>query len=41
MSDNTIFQSPFSARYASKEMQHLFSNEKKIPDLEKALDCIS
>ena len=30
MSDNTIFQSPFSARYASKEMQHLFSNEKKF-----------
>lgn len=28
--DHTTFQSPFSARYASKEMQRLFSEQKKF-----------
>ena len=30
MSDYTIYESPFSARYASREMQNLFSAEKKF-----------
>lgn len=30
MADNSIYQSPLSARYASKEMQHIFSNDKKF-----------
>lgn len=30
MTDQTIYQSPLSARYASREMQHIFSNEKKF-----------
>jgi adenylosuccinate lyase len=30
MADNSIYNSPLSARYASKEMQQLFSNDKKF-----------
>ena len=30
MTDYSIYQSPFSTRYASKEMQNLFSAEKKF-----------
>lgn len=30
MADTSIYQSPLSARYASKEMQHIFSNDKKF-----------
>ena len=37
---NDRYQSPLSERYASKEMQYIFSGEK-IPDLEKIMDRIS
>ena len=35
---NDTYQSPLAQRYASKEMQALFSNDKKVPHLEKAVD---
>lgn len=30
MTDNTIYQNPLSTRYASEEMQHAFSDEKRF-----------
>ena len=33
------YQSPLSERYASKEMQYIFSPDKKFKDLEKTVDC--
>ena len=30
MADTSIYQSPLSQRYASREMQALFSNDKKF-----------
>ena len=33
------YTSPLSERYASKEMQYIFSQDNKIPHLEKTLDC--
>ena len=33
------YTSPLSERYASKEMQYIFSQDYEIYHLEKALDC--
>ena len=35
------YTSPLSERYASKEMQYIFSQDIKVPYLEKIMDCIS
>ena len=39
MSDHDRYVSPLSERYASKEMQYIFSPDMKFKYLEKALDC--
>ena len=30
MADNSVYESPLNTRYASKEMQHIFSNDTKF-----------
>ena len=34
------YTSPLSERYASKEMQYIFSPDMKFKHLEKIMDCI-
>ena len=38
MSGTDKYVSPLSERYASKEMQYIFSPDMKVPHLEKTLD---
>ena len=38
MATDQLYQSPLSERYASKEMQYIFSQDKKFTTLEKAVD---
>ena len=33
------YSSPLSERYASKEMQYIFSPDMKFSHMEKAVDC--
>ena len=33
------YTSPLSERYASKEMQYIFSQDKKFTYMEKIMDC--
>ena len=35
---NDRYTSPLSERYASKEMQYIFSPDKEVPHMEKTLD---
>ena len=39
MSGTDRYVSPLSERYASKEMQYIFSPGYEIPYLEKVMDC--
>ena len=37
MQDTSTYESPFCTRYASKEMQYVFSADKKIYHMETSL----
>ena len=39
MSGTDRYVSPLSERYASKEMQYIFSRYMKFRNLEKVMDC--